>query len=140
MILLDTNVLSELMKKAPEPRVIAWLDRQPRTSIWTTSITVLEVRFGLQILPAGKRRELLLEAFETVLANLIARRVAVFDTAAAQHAADLMAARRRAGRSGELRDTMIAGIALAANANLATGNIKHFGNLTGRLINPWTDK
>jgi toxin FitB len=139
MILLDTNVLSELMKKTPEPRVIAWMDRQPRTSIWTTSVTILEIRFGLQILPAGKRRELLMEAFDVVLLRMIERRVAVFDTAAAQQAADLMYARQKAGRPGELRDTIIAGIALAANASLATGNTKHFEDVRVRVVNPWTE-
>ncbi len=60
MIVLDTNVLSALMRLSPEEKVIAWLDRQPRTSIWITSVTVLEVRFGLQIMAAGKRRAVLM--------------------------------------------------------------------------------
>jgi predicted nucleic acid-binding protein len=139
MILLDTNVLSELMKKAPDPRVVAWLDRQPRTSIWTTSVTYLEIRYGLQILPEGKRRDLLMEAFDIVIMNKIERRVAVFDISAAQHAADLMTARQRSGKPGELRDTMIGGIAMAANAALATGNIRHFDDLHVRVINPWAE-
>jgi predicted nucleic acid-binding protein len=139
MILLDTNVLSELMKKTPDMRVIDWLDRQARISIWTTTITILEIRFGLQILPAGKRRELLMEALEVMLATKIERRIAVFDLAAAEHTADLMAARQKAGRPGDLRDTMIAGIALAANARLATGNTRHFEDLRVQVINPWTD-
>jgi predicted nucleic acid-binding protein len=139
MILLDTNVLSELMKKAPDARVIEWLDRQPRSSIWTTSVTILEIRFGLQILPTGKRRELLIEAFEVALMHKIERRVAAFDLAAAREAADLMGTRQKAGRPGELRDTMIAGIALATKARLATGNTRHFENLRVRVINPWTD-
>lgn len=139
MILLDTNVLSELMKKAPDPRVVAWLDRQPRTSIWTTSVTYLEIRYELQILPEGKRRDLLMEAFDIVIMNKIERRVAVFDISAAQHAADLMTARQRSGKPGELRDTMIGGIAMAANAALATGNIRHFDDLHVRVINPWAE-
>jgi hypothetical protein len=136
MIILDTNVLSALMREAPDTTVVGWLDRQPRVSIWTTSITILEIRFGLQIIPVGKRRSALLRAFETVLER-IDRRVAPFDTAAAQHAGDLMALRRTTGRPVELRDTMIAGIALAHRAELATGNAAHFADLSVPLINPW---
>jgi hypothetical protein len=74
-----------------------------------------------------------------VFANLIARRVAAFDTAAAYHTADLMSARQKTGRPGELRDTMIAGIVLASNASLATRNTSHFEDLRSRLIDPWTE-
>lgn len=137
MILLDSNVISELMKSQPHAQVIAWMDRQPRISIWTTSVTLLEIRFGLQILPAGKRREQQMEAFEILLAHKLERRIAVFDSAAARHTADLMAARQKAGRPGDLRDSMIAGIALAANASLATRNTKHFEDLSVPVINPW---
>jgi len=118
MIILDTNVLSALMRQIPENNVVAWLDKQPRTSIWTTSITVLEVRFGLQIMPDGKRRSLLIQRFETVLEK-IGQRVVPFDVAAALQAGDLMASRHKKGRTGELRDTMIAGIVLAQHASLA---------------------
>lgn len=137
MILLDSNVISELMRSQPHAQVIGWMDRQPRISIWTTSVTLLEIRFGLQILPAGKRREQQMEAFETLLAHKLERRIAVFDSSAAQHTADLMAARQKAGRPGDLRDSMIAGIALAANASLATRNTRHFENLSVPVINPW---
>lgn len=137
MILLDSNVISELMKSQPDAQVIAWMDRQPRISIWTTSVTLLEIRFGLQILPVGKRREQQMEAFEILLTHKLERRIAVFDSAAARHTADLMAARQKAGRPGDLRDSMIAGIALAANASLATRNTKHFENLRVPVINPW---
>ena len=137
MILLDSNVISELMKSQPDAQVIAWMDRQPRISIWTTSVTLLEIRFGLQILPAGKRREQQMEAFEILLTHKLERRIAVFDSAAARHTADLMAARQKAGRPGDLRDSMIAGIALAANASLATRNTKHFEDLSVPVINPW---
>jgi predicted nucleic acid-binding protein len=137
MILVDTNVLSALMRRAPDPTVIAWLDKQPRTSVWTTSITILEVRFGLQVMPAGKKRSVLMELFERVLTEKIERRVAAFDMLAAQHAADLMAFRQNSGRPGELRDTMIAGIVLASRATLATRNPRHFEDLSISLVNPW---
>jgi len=137
VIILDTNVLSALMRQTPDHQVIAWLDGQPRTSIWTTSITVLEVRFGLQITPAGKRRSQLLQAFETAL-DKMGRRIAPFDAPAAIEAADLMAARRRKGRPGDLRDTMIAGIVLANQATLATRNTAHFKDLPLPVVDPWT--
>jgi len=137
MTILDTNVLSALMRQTPDRNVVAWLDQQPRTSLWTTSVTVLEIRFGLQIMPAGKRRTLLLESFE-VLLEKIGHRVAAFDSSAAQMAGDLMADRHKKGRPGDLRDTMIAGIVLAHHATLATRNIAHFDDISAPLINPWT--
>jgi len=137
MILLDTNVLSALMRQTPEPEAVTWLDRQPRSSIWTTAITVFEIRFGLQILPYGKRRSLLIRAFEQLLTDILQDRVVPFDGAAAQHAADAMAARQKKGRAIELRDAMIAGIVLASSATLSTRNVKHFGDLPIKLVNPW---
>jgi len=136
MIILDTNVLSALMRQSPDRKVVAWLDRQPRTSIWTSSVSVLEIRFGLQILPVGRRRSALAHAFEQLLAA-IDDRVAPFDTAAAEQAGDLMASRHKQGRPGDLRDTMIAGIVLAHHASLATRNTAHFSDLSASLINPW---
>ena len=138
MIILDTNVLSALMRQTPDEKVVAWLDTQPRTSIWTTSVTVLEVRFGLQIMPSEKRRSALIQAFEAVLGK-IGNRVAAFDVAAAQEAGDLMASRHTKGRPGELRDTMIAGIVLAQHAALATRNTAHFDDVPVTLINPWVE-
>ncbi|MGH9510841.1 MAG: type II toxin-antitoxin system VapC family toxin [Terriglobales bacterium] len=138
MIILDTNVLSALMQQAPDRNVVAWLDRQARTSIWTTSVTILEVRFGLQILDGGKRRSRLMQAFEGLL-DKIDHRVAAFDAAAAQQAGDIMAVRRKQGRPGDLRDTMIAGIVLAQHATLATRNTGHFEDVSVPLVNPWTD-
>ena len=91
----------------------------------------------LQILPAGKRRSRSIEAFETVLIDEMGRRVAPFDTVAAQHAGDLMAARHKKGRPVELRDTMIAGIVLACHATLATRNTPHFEDFSVPVINPW---
>lgn len=138
MIILDTNVLSALMRLPADKKVVEWLDKQPRTSIWTTSITILEIRYGLQILPVGKRRSALIQIFERVLVDEIESRVAPFDTVAAQHAGDLMAVRHRKGRPGELRDTMIAGIVLASHARLATRNTSHFEDLSVPIVNPWS--
>ncbi len=136
MIILDTNVLSVLMRQVPDERVVAWLDQQPRSSIWITAITVLEVRFGLQVMPGGRRRSILIDNFEALLEKM-GRRVAPFDLAAAQQAGDLMAARQKKGRPGDLRDTMIAGIVAAHHATLATRNTAHFEDAPIPLINPW---
>ena len=136
MIVLDTNVLSALMRQTPDAKVVDWLDRQPRTSVWTTAITVLEVRFGLQIMPAGKRQSALIQAFEGVLER-IGGRVAAFDVAAAREAGDLMASRHKKGRPGDLRDTIIAGIVISQHGTLATRNTAHFEDTPVPLINPW---
>jgi predicted nucleic acid-binding protein len=137
MIILDTNVLSALMHHVPDKNVVAWLDEQPRSSIWITSVTMLEVRFGLQIMAAGKRRSALTQTFEGLLDKLD-HRVVPFDAAAAQETGDVMALRHKKGRPGDLRDSMIAGIVLAQHAALATRNTVHFEDLPIRLVNPWT--
>ena len=137
MMVLDTNVLSALMRESPDPAVVTWLDRQARTSIWITSITVLEVHFGLQILAPGKRRTALNKAFESLI-DRMGQRVASFDVAAADYAASLMAARRAKGRPVDLRDTMIAGIVIARHATLATRNVAHFNDISATVLNPWT--
>jgi predicted nucleic acid-binding protein len=137
MILLDTNVVSALMRPEPETLVVKWLDGQPRASIWITSITVMEIRYGLEIMPKGRRRDTMLQLIEKLLVEKIEGRVAPFDAAAAQQAGDLMAARKAKGRMGESRDTMIAGIVLATGAPLATRNTAHFADLSVPVINPW---
>ena len=136
MIVLDTNVLSALMRQSPDAKVITWLDKQSRTSVWTTSVTILEIRFGLQIMAAGKRRSLLLAAFD-ILVDKMDHRIAPFDNDAATLAADLMASRKRKGRPGELRDAMIAGIVVARHATLATRNVILFEDLSVPVVNPW---
>lgn len=138
MILADTNVLSALMLAQPDPAVIRWLDKQPRSSIWIASVTVLEIRFGLNILAAGKRRSLLTGAFERLVSELIEARIAAFDAGAAEEAARLMAARKARGTPGELRDAMIAGIALSHRAAIATRNVRHFEDVSCQIIDPWS--
>jgi predicted nucleic acid-binding protein len=137
MIILDSNVISELMRPRPEQKVIVWLDRQPRSSVWTTSITLLEIGFGLQIMPTGKRRDLYTEGFENLL-HRIDNRVAPFDHEAAQRACALMASRKSQGRPRESRDTMIAGIVVSRNATFATRNTRDFDDIPALLVDPWT--
>lgn len=137
MIILDTNVLSALMRTAPEAVVVEWLDRQPADSVWLSSITVFEARFGLALLPKGRRRGELERAFDRVLTEDLANRVLDFDSMAAATAAQLAADRQKAGRAVDLRDTMIAGIALARRAMIATRNTRHFEGLDVAVVSPW---
>jgi len=139
VIILDTNVLSALMRRTPEAAVVAWLDRQPAESIWITSITLFESRLGLALLPRGRRQQLLEAAFGRLLEEDLENRVLDFDSAAATEAAALAAERQKAGRPVDVRDTQIAGIALARRATLATRNVRHFQDLKIPVINPWDD-
>jgi len=137
MIVLDTNVISALMRREPEEPVVKWLDAQPAASVWITAITVMEIRFGLQTMPKGRRQDALISAFEMMLKSMIEGRIASFDAEAGIQAAELMAQRKRKGRPAEVRDTMIAGIVLANRATLATRNTQHFEDLPVTVINPW---
>lgn len=136
MIILDTNVISALMNDPPDSRVVAWFDRQAGSSIWTTSITVLEIQFGLQIMPAGKKRTGLSQIFELILGEIDSR-IAGLDEEAARATASLMASRQKTGRIGDLRDSMIAGIVIARHALLATRNIAHFSDISATVVDPW---
>ncbi len=137
MIILDTNVLSEPMRQRPDHLVMASLDRQAELAVWTTSINIFELRGGIEMLPDSRRRSRLETEFERLIDEDFHRRVVAFDTAAAEQAARLMAARQRAGRPGELHDTMIADIVLANHATLATRNTRHFADLSVPVVNPW---
>lgn len=137
MIILDTNVLSALMRQVPEAPVVAWLDRQPAESVWITSITLFEARLGLALLPKGRRQQTLEAAFGRLLEEDLENRILDFDSAAATEAASLAAARQKAGRSVDMRDTQIVGIALARRATLATRNVRHFQDLNVPVVDPW---
>jgi toxin FitB len=137
VILLDTNVLSAVMRDEADPVVVSWLDSQPPQSIWTTAITVFEIRFGLEILGDGRRRRQLEEAFVKALEEDLDGRVLPFDQPAALAAGVIAAEQRRQGRPIEIRDVQIAGIAAARKATLATRNTRHFEGIGITLINPW---
>jgi toxin FitB len=137
MIILDTNVLSALMRQDPDPPVLAWLDRQAPQSIWITTITLFESRLGLALVPIGRRRRALESAFARVLEIDLENRILPFDTEAALQAASLAAQRQLNGRPVDIRDTQIAGIAQARRATLATRNVRHFEGLTVPVFNPW---
>lgn len=137
MIILDTNVLSALMRAPADERVADWLDAQPAEQIWTTAITAFEVHFGLLSLPAGRRRTALQRAFEALLSQDLDNRVLVFDQSAAEQAAVIAARLKTLGRPVDIRDIQIGGIASARRAALATGNARHFQHMSITLVDPW---
>ena len=137
MIILDTNILSALMLAKPDQVIVSWLDQLPAESIWITSVTLFEARYGLALLPKGKRRTGLTTEFERVVEEDLEGRVLLFDHRAADQAALLAAVRRKRGCNVDMRDTFIAGIALARKATLATRNMRHFDDLTIQVVNPW---
>jgi toxin FitB len=137
MIILDTNVLSALMRAAPETAVVEWLDRQPAESIWITSITLFEAHLGVELLPRGKRQRMLEAALDQLVTEDLGNRVLEFDSHAALEAAGLGAARQKSGRPVDMRDTQIAGIALARKASIATRNVGHFEDVKVPIVNPW---
>jgi len=138
MILLDTDVVSALMGVQPEQVVAVWLDKQPAASIWITSVTLMEIRYGLQTMPRGVRQEGMSNSFERLLNEMIEQRIAPFDAEAAEQAANLMSIRKSKGRPGDVKDTMIGGIAISTHATLATRNTKHFEDLPVTVVNPWS--
>lgn len=136
MIILDTNVVSALMRPDVEPRMVRWFDSQARADVWITSITVFEVLAGLEVLPTGKRRAGYQEAFERAI-QAFQGRIAGFDEAAARQAIRAAGIRRRAGFGVDERDMMIAGIAVAQRAAVATRNVRDFSSIPGlEVIDP----
>jgi toxin FitB len=137
MILVDTNVLSAMMRVAVEPAIERWFDAQPPESVWTTAVTIFEIRFGLALLAPGRRRDRLCEAFDRAIDDILGGRVLPFDRTAAEIAASIAARQRQIGRPVEIRDVQIAGIATARKATLATRNTRHFEDLGIILVDPW---
>ncbi|MEZ0367309.1 type II toxin-antitoxin system VapC family toxin [Mycobacterium sp. pUA109] len=136
MILLDTNVLSALMRDAPDPAVVEWLDHQPAESIWTTSVTVFEIRTGIELF-APSRRQRLDGLFSRLLDEDLDGRVQSFDLTAAIVAGTIAADRQRSGRAVEIRDVQIAAIAASRHATVATRNTRHFEGTGVEVVNPW---
>jgi toxin FitB len=137
VIILDTNVLSEGLRPQPSPNVLRWMQSEPISALFTTTITEAELFYGAALLPDGRRRR----SLETVLVDLLtarfAGRVLPFDSAAAREFADIAAARRRAGRPIGEADARIAAIARSRGASLATRNIGDFLDCGLMLIDPW---
>jgi len=138
VIVIDTNVLSELAKPAAEPTVVAWANAQPIEDLYTTATTEAEMLFGLACVPAGRRQDSLRRAIETAFSVLLAGRVLSFDRPAARAYAELAVERRRQGRAANGPDLQIAAIARSRGASaIATRNTRDFEGCGMPLINPW---
>jgi predicted nucleic acid-binding protein len=136
MIVLDTNVVSELMRATPEPTVLAWLQQTSSTGLYTTAVTVAEIRYGIARLPEGRRRQTLHQAADEIFAAF-PRQVLPFDLAAASAYADVVAGRERDGNPISGFDGQIAAICRSQAAVLATRNTKDFTDTGISLIDPW---
>ena len=138
MIVLDTNVVSEMMRPAPDSSVLNWLNTQIAGELWLNSVVVSELLFSIARLPAGARKRQLAETFAAMLEQDFAGRILPFDLEAAVIYAELAAGCEAKGRPVEMADAQIAAICLAQGAKLATRNLKHFGGLGMVLVNPWS--
>jgi predicted nucleic acid-binding protein len=137
VIILDTNVISEMMEMERDDHVESWLNHIDPASLWLTAILVHEVKGGLDSMDEGRRKRRLLAAFDSLVQVNFGNRVAAFDHAAAIAAARIGAERDGRGRPVGANDTMITGIAVAQGAAIATRNVRHFDDLSVKLINPW---
>jgi predicted nucleic acid-binding protein len=137
MIILDTNVLSELMRFKPSPRVVAWVAKQPASELSTTSITEAEIFYGIELLSKGKRREGLLAAAEAMFAEDLAGRIFGFESDTARAFSKIAAERRALGRPISHTDAQIAAIAQVRRAKLATRNVADFTDCGLDVIDPW---
>lgn len=140
MIVLDTNVLSETLRPDPDPRVLAWLEAQPASSLFTTTITRGEMLYGVNLLPKGRRRDTLQHVVTAILNENFSGRTLAFDNAAADGYAGIAASRKFGGRPMSQFDAMIAAIAHAHGATLATRNIRDFEDSGINIVDPWHAK
>ncbi|MCY4615768.1 MAG: type II toxin-antitoxin system VapC family toxin [Chloroflexi bacterium] len=139
MIILDTNVVSELLRPVPTPRVAGWYAQQAAPEAFISAVTEAELRYGVEIMPTGRRRTDLATTIEGLLERDFAGRILSFDSSAAKAYATIAAERRSAGRPIEPADAQIAAIARSLGASIATRDARGFEETGVDLINPWTD-
>lgn len=138
MIVLDTNVISEVLRERPDPAVTAWLAAQPVTSLFLTAVTQAELLYGAALLPEGRRRQALTEALTTILATEFAGRILPFDRPATEAYAQIAATRRASGAPISAFDAQIAGISRSRGAQVATRNVADFDGCGIGVVDPWT--
>jgi hypothetical protein len=137
MIVLDTNVISEVLRPIPEPAVLDWLRLMRRSELWTSSIVVAELFSGVDLMPAGKRQQTLREKMEQMVSTIFTGRILTFNSDAARAYGPILATRQRMGRPIDEMDALIAAATLANGATLATRNIADFEHCGIPLVNPW---
>jgi predicted nucleic acid-binding protein len=137
VIVLDTNVLSEIMRAKPDPVVLDWLDAQQPDDLWLNSVVAAELLFGVARLPEGARKQQLALAVSAMLEQDFAAQILSFDLSAASVYAVMLAERARIGASMAKADAQIAAICLSRDATLATRNTRHFEGVGLSLMNPW---
>lgn len=137
MIVLDTNVVSELMRTAPEPGVASWVDRFPAAEVLVTAVTAAELMYGVARLPDGHRKRELHTRVEELLTEDFQDQILPFDAPAATHYAEIVASRERAGRPISMADAQIAAICRNWSAGLATRNVDDFVDTGVDAVNPW---
>ena len=140
MFVLDTNVVSELMRERPAPEVLGWMDNQLTDNLFVTSVAEAEIRTGIAILPGGERQRGLAAAAERLFGMFFAERILPFDSDAAQAYAMLAAKRRAAGRPISQSDCQIAAIAHSRGAPVVTRDVDDFEGCGLEVINPWMDE
>jgi len=139
VLILDTNVISELMRANADAFVSAWIDDQPLADIYTTSITQAELFYGLELMPSGRRRDQSVLVAEQIIRIDLANRVLSFDSLAADQYAIIASRRRQMGRPISMPDAQIAAIVIANAAVLVTRNVVDFEHCGVKVINPWLD-
>lgn len=137
MIVLDTNVVSELVRRHPAVEVVGWVDRQPSDEIHLTAVTVAELLYGVARLPDGQRKQTLAAEITAMIDDDFGRRVLAFDRDAATHYAEIVSERERAGRPISAADAQIAATCRRHGALLATRNVRDFGGSGLTLVDPW---
>jgi predicted nucleic acid-binding protein len=140
MILLDTNVISEMMRERPEPVVSAWLDKQPEEELWTASVVLAELLSGIDMMPAGRKQKALREAVEEMIAEDFRGQILNFDLRAARQYGQILSTRRKIGRPIREFDAQIAAIASVYGATLATRDVNDFVACGLTVIDPWSVK
>lgn len=140
MIIVDTNVVTETMRPSPEPAVVSWWNRQETSTLFLTSITIGEIRYGLRIMPQGRRRLQLEQGFERILVEAFAGRILPFDEEAARRYGEVMGRCKEIGRPIGVLDGQITSIALANGCAVATRNVKHFADCGVEIVNPFESR
>ncbi|MDR3136353.1 MAG: type II toxin-antitoxin system VapC family toxin [Coriobacteriales bacterium] len=140
MIILDTNIVSEMMQKSPDQMVVDWFKHQDNEQIRITALTVAEIKYGISLLPDGRRKKALDAGASRLFGDIFKDKIVPFDSDAAHHYPAVHQSRRALGKSVTVMDAELAAICISNNAILATRNTKDFTGVHVRIVNPFSDK